>query len=42
VSCLLAGIDSVNMCLENCTWLDSLDLELFPWDAGTDSGVYYT
>ncbi|XP_067945663.1 spondin-1-like [Watersipora subatra] len=35
------GIDSLNMCLENCTWLESVDLELYPWDAGTDGGVTY-
>lgn len=34
----IAGVDSLNLCLENCTWLDRIEVPLYPWDAGTDSG----
>ena len=32
------GVDSISMCLEDCTWLENIDIDLYPWDAGTDSG----
>lgn len=35
------GISAVNLCQENCTWADKLEIDLFPWDAGTDSGPSY-
>ena len=27
--------------LKNCTWLESKELFLYPWDAGVDSGISY-
>ncbi|XP_033101716.1 spondin-1-like [Anneissia japonica] len=35
------GISNVNMCTDECTWLDRAEFDLVPWDAGTDSGVTY-
>ncbi|GFS17750.1 spondin-1-like [Elysia marginata] len=29
------------MCTANCTWKDSLEIDLYPWDAGTNSRVTY-
>ena len=29
------------MCLPDCTWMDSHEEDLFPFDAGTDSGISY-
>ncbi|OWA51704.1 Spondin-1 [Hypsibius exemplaris] len=37
----LVGIDSLNLCLKNCSWLDRREVDLYPFDAGTDSGVTY-
>lgn len=34
------GVDSVNLCSDDCSWVDRLDMDLYPWDAGTDSGTY--
>ena len=34
----VTGVDSISMCLEDCTWLENIDIDLYPWDAGTDSG----
>ncbi|GFN93599.1 spondin-1-like [Plakobranchus ocellatus] len=35
------GVTAESMCTPNCTWRDSLELDLYPWDAGTDSRVTY-
>lgn len=31
----------MDLCQENCTWADSMTIDLYPWDAGTDSGISY-
>lgn len=36
------GVSGLELCLENCTWAENRILDLFPWDAGTDSGPTYT
>lgn len=36
------GVSGLDLCLENCSWAESRTLDLFPWDAGTDSGATYT
>ncbi|XP_077292585.1 spondin-1-like [Arctopsyche grandis] len=38
----IVGISGLELCLPNCTWIESLIWNLFPWDIGTDSGVTYT
>jgi hypothetical protein len=37
----LTGVSNVDLCLSNCTWMDSFMTDLYPFDAGTDSGVSY-
>ncbi|XP_041350628.1 spondin-1-like [Gigantopelta aegis] len=35
------GISALDMCRKNCTWLDKMEIPLYPWDAGTDNGISY-
>ncbi|KAM3963610.1 spondin-1 [Aphomia sociella] len=35
------GVTRFELCQEDNTWLQERELNLFPWDAGTDSGVSY-
>ncbi|CAG5115178.1 unnamed protein product, partial [Candidula unifasciata] len=35
------GVSALSMCASNCTWLDSASIDLYPWDAGTDSRRTY-
>ncbi|XP_014292513.1 spondin-1 [Halyomorpha halys] len=35
------GISGLNLCLPNCSWIENLTLDLYPYDAGTDSGISY-
>ncbi|XP_031631654.1 spondin-1-like isoform X2 [Contarinia nasturtii] len=35
------GISSFELCLRDCTWLESKVIDLYPWDAGTDKGTTY-
>ncbi|XP_059486805.1 spondin-1-like isoform X2 [Neocloeon triangulifer] len=37
----IVGVSGLELCLKNCSWVDSKVLNLYPWDAGTDSGVSY-
>ncbi|XP_030767480.1 spondin-1 isoform X2 [Sitophilus oryzae] len=37
----VVGINGLNLCLKNCTWIEDMIIDLFPYDAGTDSGVTY-
>ena len=41
VTYIIAGVSALNMCQDNCTWVDEIKLDLLPWDAGTDDGVKY-
>ena len=36
------GVNSLNLCLRNCSWASEIVLPLSLWDAGTDSGRTYT
>ncbi|BES98927.1 serine-type endopeptidase inhibitor activity [Nesidiocoris tenuis] len=38
----IVGVSGLELCLSNCSWLETKTLNLYPWDAGTDSGVTYT
>ncbi|KAH9512247.1 hypothetical protein Btru_041267 [Bulinus truncatus] len=38
---ICTGLSSQSMCTPNCTWKDHLEIDLYPWDAGTDSRVTY-
>ncbi|CAB3377734.1 Hypothetical predicted protein [Cloeon dipterum] len=37
----IVGVSGLELCLKNCSWIDAKVLNLYPWDAGTDSGVSY-
>lgn len=38
----IVGVSGLELCLPNCTWMEQKTLNLYPWDAGTDSGITYT
>ncbi|KAK9508658.1 hypothetical protein O3M35_006166 [Rhynocoris fuscipes] len=38
----IVGVSGLELCLSNCSWLESKTLNLYPWDVGTDSGITYT
>ncbi|CAG5958549.1 unnamed protein product [Menidia menidia] len=35
------GLSGEDLCTKDCGWVQRLETELVPWDAGTDSGVTY-
>ncbi|XP_032379213.1 spondin-1 [Etheostoma spectabile] len=35
------GLSGEDLCTKECGWVQRLDTDLIPWDAGTDSGVTY-
>lgn len=37
----IVGVAGLELCLDNCTWIEHKKLNLYPWDAGTDSGPTY-
>ena len=37
----IVGVSMENLCLPNDTWVDSRVIDLYPWDAGTNSGLSY-
>lgn len=37
----IVGVSSLELCLRNCTWIESKVLNLYPWDVGTDDGITY-
>ncbi|XP_060530657.1 spondin-1 [Cylas formicarius] len=37
----VVGVNGLNLCLKNCSWIENIVVDLFPYDAGTDSGVTY-
>jgi len=37
----IVGVSMENLCLANGSWVDSRTIDLFPWDAGTNSGLSY-
>lgn len=37
----VVGVSGLNLCKKDCTWEPSLDIDLYPWDSGTDSGISY-
>ncbi|KAJ2950723.1 hypothetical protein O0L34_g8985 [Tuta absoluta] len=38
----IVGVSALELCNLNCTWSRSATLPLYPYDAGTDSGLTYT
>ena len=39
---VLIGINAVDLCLSNCTWIEQYSEDLYPLDGGIDSGSTYT
>lgn len=37
----VVGVNGLNLCLKNCSWIENLVVDLYPYDAGTDSGITY-
>ncbi|XP_050689766.1 spondin-1-like isoform X1 [Eriocheir sinensis] len=37
----IVGVSALELCLANCSWVPHKTLNLYPYDAGTDSGVTY-
>jgi hypothetical protein len=36
------GVSDLELCLENGQWIENKEINLYPYDAGTDSGATYT
>ncbi|XP_050298607.1 spondin-1 [Anthonomus grandis grandis] len=37
----VVGLNGLNLCLKNCSWIQDMTIDLYPYDAGTDSGITY-
>lgn len=37
----IVGVSGLELCLRNCSWIESKILNLYPWDVGTDDGITY-
>lgn len=37
----VVGVSGLNLCKRDCTWEPQIDIDLYPWDSGTDSGISY-
>ncbi|XP_017839968.1 spondin-1 [Drosophila busckii] len=37
----IVGVSGLELCLPNCSWVENKIHNLYPWDAGTDSGPSY-
>ncbi|XP_012287279.1 spondin-1 isoform X2 [Orussus abietinus] len=37
----IVGVSGLELCLENCSWIEHKELNLYPYDAGTDDGITY-
>lgn len=37
----VVGVSGLDLCLPDCSWLESKVIDLYPIDAGTDSGITY-
>lgn len=37
----MVGVSGLDLCLKDCSWVESKVIDLFPYDAGTDSGLSY-
>lgn len=35
------GVSGLDLCLKNCSWVESKVVDLYPYDAGTDNGISY-
>ncbi|XP_015782127.1 spondin-1-like isoform X2 [Tetranychus urticae] len=37
----IVGVSALELCLKNCSWVGEKQMNLYLWDAGTDSGISY-
>ncbi|XP_018567979.1 spondin-1 [Anoplophora glabripennis] len=37
----IVGVANLELCTENCTWKETVSLNLYPWDVGIDNGLDY-
>ena len=37
----IVGVSGLELCKPNCSWVESKELFLYPWDSGVDSGISY-
>ncbi|XP_024941526.1 spondin-1 isoform X2 [Cephus cinctus] len=37
----IVGVSGLELCLANCSWIQHKELNLYPYDAGTDDGITY-
>lgn len=37
----VVGVSGLDLCLKDCSWVESKVIDLFPYDAGTDNGISY-
>lgn len=37
----IVGVSGLELCLDDCTWIEHKELNLYPYDAGTDDGITY-
>ncbi|XP_051166225.1 spondin-1 [Leptopilina boulardi] len=37
----VVGVSKLNLCQKDCSWVKSMIIDLYPWDAGTDNGISY-
>lgn len=37
----IVGVSGLELCLDSCTWIEHKELNLYPYDAGTDNGITY-
>ncbi|CAK9811500.1 SPON1 [Anthophora plagiata] len=37
----IVGVSGLELCLGNCSWIEHKELNLYPYDGGTDDGITY-
>lgn len=37
----IVGVSGLELCLSNRSWIEHKELNLYPYDAGTDDGITY-
>ncbi|KAK2588182.1 hypothetical protein KPH14_004223 [Odynerus spinipes] len=37
----IVGVSGLELCLTNCSWVEHKELNLYPYDVGTDNGITY-
>ncbi|XP_076168911.1 spondin-1 isoform X2 [Ptiloglossa arizonensis] len=38
----IVGVSGLELCLDNCSWIEHKELNLYPYDVGTDDGITYS